>query len=173
VSAFLYGALTAKRETTAGNTTTTVAPGFKTSVDAYVALVPAEVLAAAIALTPVSSNSTRHTKNSSVVVTVNHTDLKWTFFVLLALGPLLYLIGHTKGFRDRSTLGKADIARMLIPAAAFVGWTAAQHPSTLFDAAVSISDAKKALLIVVGAILLGALASALGIKADAESPPPA
>ena len=92
-----------------------------------------------------------------------------TFFVLVALGPILYLIGHTNGFRDRSTLGRGDVARMLIPAAAFVLWAAAARPSTFFDAAISISDAKKAILIVVGALVLGALASALGMKADSQN----
>jgi hypothetical protein len=170
MSALLYGALTAKRETTQGDTTASEPPGFKTYIDGFVALVPADVLAASAALTPVSTDTTRTSQNSSTVATVSHADLKLTFFVLVALGPLLYLIGHTKGFRVRSTLSKGDIPRMLIPAAAFVGWSAAQHPSTLFDAAISISDVKKAILIVVGAIVLGAVASALGIKADRQNP---
>lgn len=170
MSAFLYGALTAKRENTRGNTRQDVAPAFKTYVDAYTALVPAEVLAAAIALTPVSTNTTRTTNNESTVVTVHHSDLKLTFFVLLVLGPFLYIVGHTNGFRNLSAFGKADVVRMAIPAAAFFGWAAALHPSTLFDAAIGISDAKKALLIVVGAIALGAIASALGTKADNQKP---
>jgi hypothetical protein len=172
VSALLYGALTAKRETTLGDTTSDVAPGFKTYVDALAALVPAEVLAAALALTPLSSNSTRAeggTSEATVNVT-SHSDLKLTFYILFFLGPILYLIGHTKGLRTRSTLSWSDLARMFIPAFAFIGWMAAQHPSTLFDAAVSISDAKKAIFIVVGSIVLGALAARLGIRADQQNP---
>jgi hypothetical protein len=174
VSALLYGALTAKRETTPGDTTSDVAPGFKTYVDALAALVPAEVLAAALALTPVSSNSTRvedGTSEATVNVT-SHSDLKLTFYILFFLGPILYLIGHTKGLRTLSTLSWGDLARMFIPAFAFIGWMAAQHPSTLFDAAVSVSDAKKAIFIVVGSIVLGALAARLGIRADKQNPVP-
>jgi len=169
MSAVLYGALTARRKTTQGDTTRAEPPAFKTYVDGVVALVPAEVLAAGLALAPVSSDATRVSENSSTVETANHADLKLTFFVLVALGPILYLIGHTNGFRDRSTLGRGDVARMLIPAAAFVLWAAAARPSTFFDAAISISDAKKAILIVVGALVLGALASALGMKADSQN----
>jgi hypothetical protein len=169
MSAFLYGALTAKREKTQGDTTRTAPPGFKTSVDALVALVPADVVAASLALTPIASNSTRSSQHTDVVTTVNHGDLKVTFFVLVALGPGLYLLGHTKGLRDWSTLSKADILRMLIPAGAFVGWSAAQHPSTLFDAAISISDGMKALVIVVGGIVLAAFAHGLGLRADRQN----
>jgi hypothetical protein len=168
MSALLYGALTAKRETTAGDTTRDKPPAFKTYVDGYAALVPAEVLAAAIALTPVSSNSTRST-DKTTVVTVNPGDLKLTFWVLVLLGPTLYVIGHTRGLRELSTFTWSDVLRMAIPALAFIGWAAAAHPSTLFDAAISISDSKKALLIVVGAIVLGAAASALGVRADRQN----
>jgi hypothetical protein len=169
MSAFLYGALTAKRETTHGDTRRTQPPALGTSIDALIALVPADVLAAALALTPAATNSTRTSNDASTITTVHHTDLKQVFFVLVALGPFLYLIGHTKGFRVWSTLSVGDLPRMAIPALAFIGWSAAQRPSALFDAAISISDTHKALLIVVGAIILGALAHGLGIAADRQS----
>jgi hypothetical protein len=170
MSAALYGALTAKRKKTRGNTRKDVPPALGTSVDALVALVPADVLAAAAVLTPLSTNTTRTSEDRFTVATVHHADLKLTFFLLVALGPALYLIGHTKGFRDRSALGWLDIPRILIPALAFVGWTAALRPAALFDAAVSISDYHKAILIVIGALVLGTLAHGLGIQADRQNP---
>jgi hypothetical protein len=45
-----------------------------------------------------------------------------------------------------------------------------QRPATFFDAAISISDGKKVTFTVAGAVLLGALASGLAVKADRQKP---
>jgi hypothetical protein len=172
MSAFLYGQLTARREVSAaGKSVSTAPPGMKTYIDALVALVPAEVLAAAAVFSTAFTNSTQDTAHMATVVSTDKDSLKLAFFGLVILAPALYLLGHTKGFTNLSSLERTDAVRMLIPSAAFIAWAMAQRPSPLFDAAVSISDGHKLLVIVFGSVILGAIAQILGIAADKKVPP--
>jgi hypothetical protein len=161
--------MTARREkSTPRRTTKDAPPGLRTYADVFVALVPADVLAAAVAMQSAFTETTRTSETAATVTVTNHGDLKLAFFVLVALGPFLYFLGHTKGGRDFSLWSKADVLRMLIPAGAFVGWAMVQRPALFFDAAISISDGKKVIFTVAGAVVLGAFANGLAVKADRQ-----
>lgn len=174
MSAFLYGRLTAKREeATVGASTTDEPPAIKTYADAFVALVPAEVLAAAGVLVANYTDTTTDAQGQSTVVVTDAQNLKIAFYLLLLLGPVLYLLGHFNGLADLSKFHGRDLLRMAIPAGAFFGWTMAQRPATIFDAAIGWSDGTKILFVVFGGVLLGIVAARLGVAADQVNSPPA
>ena len=167
MSAFLYGRITARREESSPTTSGKAEPpGLKSYLDVLVGLVPAELIAAAGVFVAAFTDSTRNSEGKDTLVTTDHQSLKIAFFGLVVTGPVLYLVGKVKRREDLHRLDRYDALRALIPAAAFVGWSMAQRPSPLFDAAVSISDGNKVLLIVFGALILGVAAQRLGVKAD-------
>ena len=95
-------------------------------------------------------------------------SLKWAFYGLVVLAAALYVFGHLKAGAERRRWDRLDYPRMLIPPLAFVGWAMALQPSTMFDAAFSLDDGTKVLLVVFGGTVLVAAASLLGVAADKE-----
>jgi hypothetical protein len=131
-------------------------------VDTLAALVPAEVLAVqAFILT-----FTTKTVTVAGVETTSITDarvLETVWWALVILSAALYAIGHFRKFWDRW-----DWVRMLIPAAAFAIWTMGQ-PSSSFDAVADWSTAARYATVAIGAVVLAAIAAALGGKADEKA----
>lgn len=175
MSVVAYGAITRKREEAPiGTSDTTNPPGIKTYLDALAALVPAEIL---IAHGIVIGNFTEI--EGDVTTITNPEVLSGFFWFFLILCPILFLVGLQK-------VPKAwDWARMVIPAAAFIGWTMLQ-PATVFD---GIQEWVKSLIPwfsadwrwaygLMIAILVGLVAGLLGLEADrrananGNNPPP-
>jgi hypothetical protein len=173
MSAFVYGRLTSKREdAAAGRSSTTDPPGLKTYVDAFAALVPAEVLVAAAIFTAAFTNTTTTTSGDgqATLIITDRSSLKIAFYGLTLLALLLYVAGHVG--KNAKHWDGWDFARMLVPPLAFIGWTMAVRPSPLSDAAFALSDGHKLLIIVFGGVLLGIAAARLGVTADTRDPPP-
>jgi hypothetical protein len=173
MSAFLYGRFEARREASdSGKSKDTQPPGLKTYADALVGLVPAEVIAASTVFVAAFTDTEEDTTTGDEAVAVTVTDasnLELSFYGLFLLAAGLYVFGHLiKTGAQRRPWGGLDFVRMLIPPLAFVGWTMALQPSTMFDAAISISEGMKVLLVVFGGTVLGAAAIWLGMVADKE-----
>jgi hypothetical protein len=182
MSAFLYGRLTAKREAApnlpptvrainggqvaepAANSTNTEPPGISTYADIFTALVPAEVLAAALFFVSQFTNTTTDGKGQKVTVTDYHS-LKIAFWSLAAASIVLYVAGHYQEGKWTAT----DFVRMLIPPLAFAGWAMAATPPTMFDAAINLGDNTKVLLVVLGGVTLVAVAGWLGMQASKQT----
>jgi hypothetical protein len=133
----------------------------KTYIDALAALVPAEVLALhAFAIGYA-------TKQENNVVTITQMGLlQLTFWAAIAISMLLYAI---KRYRSGGGWDGLDWFRLAIPALAFVGWTMLQ-PTSAFDAVLDIPQGWRAVGAAILAIILGAAATKLAEKVDAEDP---
>jgi hypothetical protein len=134
----------------------------KTYVDTLAALVPAEILAAFAVLLPLfTSTKTNPDDDSSLTTVTDLGALQLTVLGLLVVSIVLYLLGRPSDF-DRW-----DVVRALIPPSAFVGWITLQHPA-VFEAmgGPDWSTAVRTTVTVIGAILLGAIATVLAYKAD-------
>jgi hypothetical protein len=169
MSAFLFGRLEARREISqSGRSTTDEPPGLKTYADALVGLVPSEVIAASVVFVAAFTETEENETGDEVVVVTDASNLEWSFYGLTLLAGALYVLGHLKGGAERRRWNTLDLLRMFIPPLAFVGWAMALQPSTMFDAAFSISDGTKLLIVVFGGTVLAAAASLLGMAADKE-----
>jgi hypothetical protein len=165
LSTLAYGTLTTKREEAAPGTSSAAnPPGIRTYVDALAALVPAEVLAAhALLLTWVSETST-NAEGMKVATITDPSTLKLIFWALVFISAGLYLLGRRRDFR------RWDAARAVIPPLAFTFWTMLQK-TTAFDAVwPSLREAPRNVVAVLGAVALGAAATALAYKADNDQP---
>jgi len=133
----------------------------KPYIDAMAALVPAEVLAAHA----VVISFTTTIENKVVTITNPHL-LFWAFFGLCALSLFLYAVPRLAAkLWDNGW----DWVRLFIPALAFVAWTMLQ-PTSAFDAVCSISQADRAVPVVILAPALGVLAAALAYSVDKKKP---
>lgn len=170
MSTVLMGALTARREdAAAGQSTTDKAPAVKPYVDAFAALVPAEVLAInAVVLqfcTDVSSD-----KKTTMITEA--TTLKWAFVALLVLSVAVFASSR---LFSKDTTKKAPklwilLLQCLIPPAAFLGWSMLQ-PVSAFDVIDSgLKVEARQVIAIIGGVFLGILAAALGYKLDKEDP---
>ena len=167
MSTLLYGVLTSKREEAAAGTSEEVSPGVKTFVDGLAALVPAEVLAAHAAIIPMTTASTKDDKGQVVTTITDSGTLVVVFFALMAVSMFLYMLGRWK---DRD---KLDFVRVFIPPLAFAGWTMLQK-ATAFDAlAPDWSTGARFATAIIGALVLGGIATALAYKADSKPQRPA
>jgi hypothetical protein len=138
-------------------------PGVTTYVDAFAALVPAEVLVAH------ASFLTFTTQTANEVVTITKPQaLTIAFYALIVVSAGLYIAGRLKAAKWDNW----DYARMLIPPLAFVGWTMLQK-ATAFDAVAgnSLDDATRNVIAIIGGIALGVAAAALAYKADQKPVP--
>lgn len=169
MSSLAYGAVTRKRlEADANTSNTTKPPGVKTYVDTVAALVPAEVLALHAFIATIATSTSTVAGVATTTITDRDT-LRATFWVCIGLSIALYAFGRIP------TTGKqwnpADCVRILIPPAAFVLWTILQK-STAWDAlaGASLSNGERVLIGATGAILLGAIAALLGMKANGDTP---
>jgi hypothetical protein len=166
MSAIAYGALTRKREeSTPGTSSDEEKPGIRPYIDTLAALVPAEVLGLhAFVLTLTTETETA--SDGTETTTITRADLmEKAWWAMLFLPIFLYAFGHFAKRWDGW-----DFVRMLIPAAAFAGWTMAQSPSA-YDAVADWSMEARYIIVAIGTIALGAVAAALSGKAD-EKPKP-
>lgn len=168
MSTLLYGALTEKRqEAVPGTSASTSAPGVKNYLDSMAALVPAEVLGAHAFLISITTRTENNARGEAVTTIVEPQTLVFVFWGLIVVAIALYIAGH--GLKNWSRL---DYVRMLISPVAFVFWTMLQR-STAFDAVgTNVPDAPRTAIAVIGAILLGILATSLSRKADEQLPVP-
>jgi len=166
MSTLAYAALTQQRDSAQpGSSTSTEPPGIRTWIDAFAALVPAEILAAHATLIGAMTKVEEVSGQRHTIIT-DPITLKYVFYALCGLAVVLYIAGRLSS----KHWDKWDYVRMLIPALAFVGWTMAQR-STAFDAACpAMEPAARTATAVIGAIALGLLASALAFKADQKTP---
>lgn len=165
MSTLAYGTLTTKREVAdPGTSTGTEPPGVRTYIDALAALVPAEVLAAHAVLLPFVTKTDTDDAGQNVATITEATTLKWVFWALILISVGLYLIAR------RTKLERWDVARALIPPLAFTFWTMLQK-TTAFDAVwPGLREAPRNVIAVLGAVVLGAFATALAFKADQNQP---
>ena len=163
MSTLTYAALTTRREEAVPRTSTRDAPpGVRTYVDAFAALVPAEVLALHAVILSVTTSTT----DGKTEITASST-LFWSFVLLVLLSTGLYV-----GYRLLARRwDKLDWIRMFIPPLAFVGWTMLQRP-TAFDAVFpSLADAPRTVMALFLGVILGLGAAALAYQADQKPPP--
>lgn len=163
MSTIAYGALTRKRiEAEPRRSLKEQPPGVRTYVDAFAALVPAEVLA----LHALIISFTTETVNGQTRITDGAT-VSVVFWVLIGLSILLYVFGRLSG---RAKLQPWDILRASIPPLAFVGWTMLQKV-TAFDAvAPGVPVVPRIVIAAIGAVVLGAASSLLANVADRSTP---
>lgn len=164
MSTLAYGALTAKRKRAdAGKSTTSESPGVSTYVDTMAALVPAEVLAAhALILAKVTT--TEEGGEAAVTTITDPAVLEWVFWALVALSAGLYVVAQ------RAKWQRLDCVRVVVPPAAFVVWTMLQK-TTAFDAvAPALGENARWAIAILGAIVLGGMATVLAMKADSNPP---
>jgi hypothetical protein len=168
MSTIAYAQLTNVREAAAPGTSTADGgtPGLRTYIDAFAALVPAEVLtlhALIIAATTKPAPGTTGQTGTIIDPTAVQT-LALSFWGLVALAVLLYAVPRRIGGK----WDKFDWIRTLIAPLAFFGWTMLQR-TTAFDAAfpqIALIPRTVAALFL-GAVL-GAATAALSMKVDAK-----
>jgi hypothetical protein len=167
MSTFAYAAITSARDAaTPGTSTKQGSPGVATYVDALAALVPAEVLTAHAAILTFTTDTV--TTSGKPVVTVSDPGtLQIVFWALTLLSVVVYVFGRWMAKKWDGY----DWLRMLIPAAAFVGWTMLQK-ATAFDAlnCTWITPGMRNVIPIIGAIVLGLITSVLAYRADAQAP---
>ncbi len=161
MSTVSYAALTTKREqATPGTSTTGESPGVKTYVDAFAALVPAEVLTLHALVISVTTETKDHATNIKDAAT-----LSGAFYGLLALAVILYVAPRVVGGK----WDMLDYLRAAIPPLAFIGWTMLQR-STAFDAVFpDMADATRTVIALFLGVILGMAAAALAYKADQKA----
>jgi drug/metabolite transporter (DMT)-like permease len=130
-------------------------------VDAFAALVPAEVLTLHALILPVTTNTVKATTEITQPGT-----LYWAFFGLLLLSVVLYAAPRLVARKwDR-----LDYLRTAIPPLAFVGWTMLQR-ATAFDAVFpNLAEAPRTVGALFLGVVLGLVAVALAYKADQKNP---
>lgn len=174
MSTIAYANLTTAREKSPpGTSTTTASPGMKTYVDAFAALVPAEVLTLhALVLTFTTATAQKAAAGGAAGKTETVTTilpdasgaLVLAFWALVVLSAALYAVPRYFG----GQWDKLDWVRMGIAPLAFVGWTMLQR-ATAFDAAFPAMNSmtRTVVAMILGAVL-GAVTAGLALKADAK-----
>ena len=173
MSTLAYAALTTRRDLAqAGHSTSDNPPGIRTYVDAFAALVPAEVLALHSTILAIVSHTTSAKDASKVasgeasnaMVTIDDPILLgYAFIGLVALSVALYvgprLLDHK--------LDRLDFFRALIPPLALLGWMLLQRPSAIDAFALTwLKDDVRTVFAIFLAVVLGLTASWLAYKAD-------
>jgi hypothetical protein len=162
MSTLVYAQLTTKRDEAEPSTSTSEAPpGVKTYIDAFAALVPAEVLT----LHALILSATTKIEGDTTVITARET-LAWAFLGLLIVSIALYVVPRLLA-KKWDTL---DWIRVAIPPLALVGWTMLQR-TTAFDAVCpEMSEAARTVSALFLGVVLATVASALAYKADQKKP---
>lgn len=185
MSSLVYGAITRTREAAPpGDSTKAAPPGLATFVDALAGLVPAEVLAAHAVIL---SQLTTTTKTAQGQTTITDTaGLTLAFWLLLVTSAVLFVVGHRLPHTVDTEPQAARLVarwwrrvkeyrwnwvRLLIPPAAFVGWTLLQRPSSVDAVWGNLGDGRRFVIAIVGAVLVGAIATVLGQQANDQPPP--
>jgi len=166
MSIVAYAQLTNRRDVGVPSTTTTQSPpGMGSYVDALAALVPAEVLS----LHALVISATTQIQDAGKVAVITAPEvLKWAFFGFIILSWVLYAV--PRYFGGRWDLW--DFLRMLIPPAAFVGWTMLQR-TTAFDGAFPelLSQSARTVAALFLTAVLVFVATALSYTADQKPAP--
>jgi hypothetical protein len=171
MSTFAYAQLTNTREAAQPHTsTTTGSPGLRTYIDAFAALVPAEVLtlhALVISITTETAQKPAAGGEMETVTTIlPHAaqTLEIAFWVLVVMSIALYVIPRYIGGK----WDKFDWVRVAIAPMAFFGWTMLQR-ATAFDAAFPSMEVipRTVIALFLGAVL-GGITAGLAMKADAK-----
>ena len=165
MSTIAYAALTTRREESSpGTSQDKQSPGMKTYVDAFAALVPAEVLTVHALIISVTTETTAIKKSTQIIEGAG-TTLYWSFWGLLLLSIVLYVVPR---IRD-GAWDKLDILRAGIPPLAFVGWTMLQR-MTAFDAIdAGMKDFTRTVIALFLGVVLGLAASSLAYQADRKN----
>jgi hypothetical protein len=173
VSTLAYAQLTNVREAASPGTSTTAgSPGLRTYVDAFAALVPAEVLtlhALIIAQTTETKPQPRATgskimETATTIPLESVTTLQFAFWGLVVLSIVLYIAPRFFG----GTWDRYDWIRVTIAPLAFFGWTMLQR-TTAFDAAfASVQPIPRTVAALFLGAILGAITAGLAMKADAK-----
>lgn len=173
MSTLAYAQLTNVRESASPGTSTAAgSPGLRTYVDAFAALVPAEVLtlhALIIAQTtetkpqPVAIGS-KIMETATTIPPESVTTLRFAFWGLVVLSIVLYVAPRYFG----GTWDRYDWIRVAIAPLAFFGWTMLQR-ATAFDAAfTSMQPIPRTVAALFLGAILGAITAGLAMKADAK-----
>ena len=182
MSTVAFGALTTRREKSdSGTSKSEQPPGLNSYIDILAALVPAEVLAIhALVIAAVTTTS----PGGQTQITEPAT-LRLAFWLLIGLCVALFVLGRRPGptpavVRQQSggTVSPLqrwewqDLIRLLIPPAAFVGWTMLEPTSAWNVIAPRMAGGMRILIPMVGAVLLAAITKALAAHADSKPSPP-
>lgn len=173
MSTIAYAQLTNAREVAQPHTsTTTEKPGLRTYIDAFAAVVPAEVLTLHALIISVATETkqqviTAGSKAAETITTIKPDGaqtLEVAFWGLVIMSIVLYAAPRYLG----GTWDRFDWIRVAIAPLAFFGWTMLQRV-TAFDAAF---PAMEPIPRTVAALFLGAtlgvVTAALALKADAK-----
>lgn len=162
MSTLAYAAFTTNREVAKpGSSRTTSPPGVSTYVDAFAALVPAEVLTLHALILSVTTQTAAGTTQI-----VSPVTLSWAFYGLVVLSIVLYVVARLM----YAKWDRLDYLRVTIPPLAFLGWTMLQR-ATAFDAIFpNLGEAPRTVLALFLGVLLGIVAAALAYKADQRQP---
>lgn len=162
MSTFAYAQLTNTREKSPpGTSRTSASPGIKTYVDAFAALVPAEVLTLHAV---VISVTTETVENATKILPKATGTLQVAFWGLVLMSIALYAAPRYFGGK----WDKFDWVRVAIAPLAFFGWTMLQR-ATAFDAVFPEMDSipRTVSALFLGAVL-GSVTAGLAMKADAK-----
>ena len=164
MSTLAYAALTNARDTATPGTSSKTSPGVGTYIDAFAALVPAEVLTLhglMISLTTITKKDSAG-NDVTLIVPADLHDVQLCFWGLAVLSMILYAGPRLLNKKwDRF-----DVLRILIPPLAFVGWTMLQK-MTAFDAAwPHLQEPGRTLIALFLGVLLGLASVALAYQAD-------
>jgi hypothetical protein len=170
MSTIAYAQLTNKRdEAQPGTSTTTSNPGIKSYIDAFAALVPAEVLTLHALIISAATKTDPATAAGAVGTTTTILPgavhaLTATFWILIALSVILFVVPRYFGGK----WDKFDYVRASIAPLAFVGWTMLQR-ATAFDAVFpNVSQIDRTVYALILGAVLGGVTAALAAKADAK-----
>jgi hypothetical protein len=180
MSTVAFGALATRRElSTSGTSTSTEPPGLNSYVDVLAALVPAEVLTIQVLVVAATATQTRH----SAVFTEPAT-YRWMFWILLAVAPVLFVLGRKPTpttAAERAQAGGAaplwrnlewqDLIRALVPMGAFTCWTIAASSGVWNAVWSGMSSGMRLLIPMVGAVVLAAVTKALASHSDSKPSP--
>lgn len=170
MSIIAFANLTSKREQSEeGTSTSKNPPGVRRYVDAFAALVPAEVLTAHAVILGVCTETKVENGQSVVRITTDGAEaLRVTFWALLVVSVGLYVISR---WATKAKWDGWDLVRAAIPPLAFVGWMMLQK-STAFDAvAPGMKEAMRITVAVLGSVVLSAVTVMMAGKADEKKPP--
>lgn len=164
MSTLAYAALTNARDTAAPNTSTKTSPGVGTYIDAFAALVPAEVLTLHGVIMSLTTITRKDSDGNDVtlIVPADLHDVQVCFWSLAILSMILYAGARL----INKKWDRFDFLRILIPPLAFAGWTMLQK-MTAFDAAWShLHEPGRTLIALFLGVLLGLASVALAYQAD-------
>ena len=174
MSTIAYAQLTNVRDSSPpGASTSTHSPGIRTYVDAFAALVPAEVLtlhALVIAVVTETSQKASAGDASEIVTAILPqaiATLQIAFWALILMSMALYAVPRYFGGK----WNKFDWIRITVSPLAFLGWTMLQR-TTAFDAAFpEIETIPRTVSALFLGAALGAITAGLALQADKKPIP--